>query len=323
MVEQILTVIREYERFAVTSHLGPEADAIGSLLALKQMLEALGKEAWAVLRDPVPETLRFLPGAEAVHSTLPVSRKSIDAWFVVDCGQINRVGEVILQLLQDHPLIINIDHHSDNPRFGQINWVKFTASTTMILYELAQQLGLAITPELATCLYSGIIADTDSFRNSNVSADVLRVATDLIGHGADAREIAIQIYERRTLSEVKLLGQTLLSAQVTDGIIWSSIPQEAFRQTDTSVNDTERLVEELRATDGIQVAVLFKEMGTGKIKVSLRAKNQGLDVSRVARLFGGGGHKQAAGCLVPGRLEDVEARVLSEVERVVRAESHG
>jgi len=323
MVEQILTAIREYERFAVTSHLGPEADAVGSLLAMKQMLEALGKETWAVLRDPIPETLRFLPGADSVHTTLPVSRKSIDAWFVLDCGQINRVGEGILQQLQDHPLIVNIDHHSDNPRFGHINWVKITASTTMILYELAQHLGLTITPELATCLYAGIVADTDSFRNSNVSADVLQVAAELLRCGAQAREIAIQIYERRTLPEVKLLGHTLLNAQIAEGIIWSTIPQEIFRSTDTSVNDTERLVEELRATDGIQVALLFKEMGTGKIKVSLRTKNDGLDVSRVARLFGGGGHKQAAGCLIPGRLEEVEALVLSEVQRALKVESNG
>ncbi|OGF56910.1 MAG: hypothetical protein A2Z21_07350 [Candidatus Fraserbacteria bacterium RBG_16_55_9] len=323
MVEQILTVIREYERFAVTSHLSPEADAIGSQLAVKHILEALGKEARLVLRDPVPETLRFLPGADSIQSVGHFSREPVDAWFVVDCGQVNRVGEGILQLLQDHPLIVNIDHHVDNPLFGHINWVKVTASTTMVLYELTQHLGVKITPELATCLYSGIVADTDSFRNANVSADVLSVATELVRCGAPAREIAVQIYERRTLPEIRLLGHTLLNAQVMDGVIWSSIPQELFRRTDTSVNDTERLVEELRATDGIRVALLFKEMGTGKIKVSLRAKKEGLDMSRIARLFGGGGHKQAAGCLVPGTLEDVEARVIQEVKGALKTELHG
>lgn len=322
MVEQILTVIREYERFGVTTHLSPEADAIGSQLAMKHILEALGKEARLVLRDPVPETLQFLPGSESIQSVGQFSRQPVDAWFVVDCGQINRVGEGILQLVQDHPLIVNIDHHVDNPLFGHVNWVKLTASTTMVLYELAGQLGVRITPELATCLYAGIVADTDSFRNANVSGDVLHVATELLRCGAPAREIAIQIYERRTLPEIKLLGHTLLNAQVTDGIIWSSIPQELFRRTETSVNDTERLVEELRATDGIRVALLFKEMGTGKIKVSLRAKKEGLDMSRIARLFGGGGHKQAAGCLVPGTLEDVEARVIAEVQGALKTELH-
>jgi phosphoesterase RecJ-like protein len=323
MAEQILTVIREYERFAITTHLGPEADAIGSQLALQHMLRALGKETWAVLRDPVPETLRFLPGSDSIHSTLPVSRSEIDAWFVVDCGQLNRIGEITLSLLQDHPLIVNIDHHSDNPRFGHVNWVKVTASTTLLLYELARQLGVEITPELATCLYAGIVADTDSFRNANVSAEVLRVSAELLQHGAGAREISVQIYERRTLPEIKLLGHTLLGAQIADGIIWSSIPQEVFRRTDTGVNDTERLVEELRATDGIAVAVLFKEMPTGKIKVSLRAKRDEVDVSRVARTFGGGGHKQAAGCLIPGALAEVETQVLAEVQRALKAHSNG
>ncbi len=323
MIDQVIHVIREYEWFAVTSHLSPEADAVGSQLAIKHILEALGKKTWLVLRDPVPETLRFLPGADSIHSALESPRGPMDAWFVVDCGQLNRVGEAVLQLVKDHPLIVNIDHHGDNPRFGHINWVKATASTTMLLHTLAQHLGVKITPELATCLYAGIVADTDSFRNSNVSVDALRVATELLSYGAQAREVAVQIYERRTLPEVRILGHTLLNAQVRDGIIWSSISQEAFRQADASVNDTERLAEELRATDGVRVALLFKEMGTGKIKVSLRAKDEGLDVSRIARLFSGGGHKQASGCLIPGTLEDVEARVIAEVQRALAAQPHG
>ena len=318
--EEVIAVFHEHERFAVTSHIGPEADAIGALLGVVHILKGMGKRVWPVLRDDVPDTLRFLPGAGEIRAPNEVPHERVEVWVVVDCGQLNRVGESFLPLIERHPLIVNIDHHQDNPRFGHVNWVVPLASTTMLLYELAQQLGVEISPELATCLYAGIVADTDSFRNTNVTPDTLRVAADLLERGARAREISVNLYERRTLAEMKLMGHTLLSARVEDGIIWSSIPQELFAKTGGGLDDTERLAEELRAADGVRVAVLFKELPTGKIKVSLRTKDtdgQGLDVSRVARVFGGGGHRQAAGCLVPGRLEDVEAAVLGEVRRAL------
>ena len=321
--EEIVAVFHEHERFAVTSHIGPEADAIGALLGAVHILKGMGKRAWPVLRDAVPDNLKFLPGAREIRAPNEVPHEHVEVWVVVDCGQLNRVGESFLPLIEHHPLIVNIDHHQDNPRFGHVNWVVPLSSTTMLLYELAEQLGVEISADLATCLYAGIVADTDSFRNTNVTPDTLRVAADLLERGARAREISVNLYERRSLAEMKLTGHTLLSARVEDGIIWSSIPQELFQETGGGLDDTERLAEELRAADGVRVAVLFKELPTGKIKVSLRTKDtdgRGLDVSRVARVFGGGGHRQAAGCLVPGRLEDVEAAVLEEVRRALERE---
>jgi phosphoesterase RecJ-like protein len=318
MPEQIIAILHEHERFGITTHIGPEADAIGSQLGMVHILRALGKKTWAVLRDPVPDTLKFLPGWETIKHIGEIPQDQIEVWVVVDCGQLSRVGEGIYQLVQDHPMIVNIDHHQDNPRFGHVNWVRVTSSTTMLIFELAKQIGIEVTPELATCLYAGIVADTDSFRNANVTPQTLLLAAELLDHGARSREISINLYERRSLPELRLLGYALQSAHVEDGVIWSSIPGDLFQQTGGSLDDTERLAEELRAAGGIHVAVLFKELPNGKIKVSLRSKN-GVDVSRVARIFGGGGHPQAAGCLIPGDLPDVEARVLSEVRHLLEA----
>lgn len=319
-LEEVVAVFREHDNFAVTSHIGPEADAVGAVLGVAHIVRALGKRAWPVLRDPVPENLKFLPGAATVRAPHEVPHEHVEVWVVVDCGQLSRVGEQLLPWIEHHPLIVNIDHHQDNPRFGHVNWVVPLSSTTMLLYELARALGVEISPELATCLYAGIVADTDSFRNTNVTPETLRVAADLLERGARAREISVNLYERRSLAEMRLTGHTLLGARIEDGIIWSAIPQEIFRETGGGLDDTERLAEELRAADGVEVAVLFKELPTGKVKVSLRTKDtdgRGLDVSRVARVFGGGGHRQAAGCLIPGRLEDVEAAVLAEVRRAL------
>jgi phosphoesterase RecJ-like protein len=315
MINEVKSVIRAHARFGILSHIGPEGDAIGSELALKFMLEQLGKEAWTANRDLVPPSLRFLPGADEMLHPTQLRSDEIEVWCIVDCGDLSRIGEDALKLLRDGQIVINIDHHHrDNPRFGHVNFVKEAASTTQLLYELAPHLEVTITPQIATCLYTGIIADTDSFRNSNVTREVLEMAAQLLSYGVNTREIAVNLYERRSLAELKLLGYVLQSAQITDGIIWSSIPTSVFRETNTTVADTERLVEELRSVEGIEVAVLFKELENGKIKVSLRSKGRAA-VNLVARAFGGGGHEQAAGCVIPGELEEVQERVLAELAR--------
>lgn len=316
MHERIAEIIKDHDRFAITSHLGPEADAIGSLLAVKLILDSLGKKTYPVLRDPVPDSLKFLSGANEMLSPIELKSDLVDVWFVVDCGQLSRVGEGLTQIIQGHKCVVNIDHHRGNPEFGQVNWVEITASTTMIIYKLACLLDVEVTPALATCLYSGIIADTDSFRNSNTDAGVVEVASELLKLGANAREVAVNLYESRSLGESRLIGYSLLNAQVDDGIIWTSLSQRVFHDMGVTVNDTERLAEELRSIADVKVALLFKEMGNGKIKVSLRSKN-GMDVSRVARLFGGGGHTQAAGCLVWGDLNEVESKVIGEIRKTI------
>jgi phosphoesterase RecJ-like protein len=312
--DEIAAVVREHQRFAIASHIGPEGDALGSQLALRLILQACGKEALVVCRDPLPENLRFLEGAARVIFPAKVAAEPIDVWFVVDCGDLSRVGEDLCRLISKHPLIVNMDHHRSNPRFGRINLVDEVPATTVILYQLAQHLGVSITPQLADCLYVGIVADTDSFRNANVNPDVLRVAGELLKAGAKSREISIQLYERRKPSELRLMGRVLSSAQLDDGIIWGTIARETFKDTGTDVNETERLVEELRATDGIRVAVLFKELENGRVKVSLRSKDH-VAVNRIAQTFGGGGHEKAAGCLIRGNLAEVQHRVLDELRR--------
>ena len=318
MLDDIAQVIKEHERFGIVAHLGPEADAIGALLGVHHILQQLGKTTHPVLRDAVPHELCFLPGSGAIVGTDAVPHAEIDVWMVVDCGQLNRVGHDLEGVLREHPLVVNIDHHADNPHFGYVNWVDVRASTTMLIYDLARHLGVDVSDDLATCLYSGIIADTDAFRNDNVTSDVLRVASELVEYGARVREINVNLYERRTPAAMRILGYTLAHAQIDreHRLIWYAISQDDFRSTGATVNDTERVVEELRAVDGVDVAVLLKEMENGRVKVSLRSKN-GVDVSRVAREFGGGGHPKAAGCLVDEGLAEAETQILSAVKHAL------
>jgi phosphoesterase RecJ-like protein len=318
MLNEIKSVLLTHERFAVLTHIGPEGDALGAQLAMKYILDELGKKSVIISRDPVPSSLEFLPWSDSVQRPSALHGEPIDIWCIVDCGNLSRIGEDIAELLPRSPKIINIDHHRDNPRFGQVNFVKEAASTTLLMYELINFLNIKISKEVATLLYTGIIADTDSFRNANVNPTVMKTAAELLAFGVDPREVAINLYERKSPEELRLWSHVLTNAQIKNGVIWSGISKQIFRETGTHVNDTERLVEELRAVEGIEVAVLFKELDRNEVKVSLRAKGKSV-VNGVARLFGGGGHEKAAGCLVEGPLTEVQDRVLAEVHRSLNA----
>jgi len=313
-MEEIIDLIKDHERFAITTHLSPEADAIGSALALRLILRRLGKEAFVVIQDPVPSSLKFLKGTEGVKAPQDFGQFGPELWFVVDCAGLDRVGDRVMRLIEGSSQpVINIDHHIDNPGFGDHNYVRPVAAAAQLIFELAQALGV-LDHEIATSLYAGIVADTDSFRNDNTDAQVLRDAAALIEHGARAREVAINLYERRTPGELRLRGYCFLNAHLEGPIAWCDLPLKAFAELGAFPWETEHLVEDLRTLEGIEVALLFKELEGGRVKVSLRSKS-GFKVNEVARSFGGGGHEQAAGCIVEGELAAVERLVLEELRR--------
>jgi len=321
-MEEIIDLIKDHGRFAITTHISPEADAIGSALALRLILRRLGKEALVVIQDPVPHNLRFLKGTEGVKAPQDFGRFDPELWLVVDCARLDRVGDRLVRLIEGggRP-IINIDHHIDNPGFGDYNYVRPAAAAAQLILELAQALGV-IDPEIATALYAGIVADTDSFRNDNTDAQVLHDAAILVEEGARAREVAINLYERRTPGELRLLGYCLLNAHLEGPIAWCDLPLKAFAELGASPWETEHLVEDLRTLEGIKVALLFKELEGGRVKVSLRSKSD-FKVNEVAQRFGGGGHEQAAGCIVEGELATVEQQVLEELRRRLDAGRSG
>ncbi|MGQ9477506.1 MAG: DHH family phosphoesterase [Candidatus Bipolaricaulia bacterium] len=319
-LEMILDLIKEHERFALTTHLSPEGDAIGSTLALRLILRRLGKEALIIMQDPVPHSLRFLKGTEGIKGPRDLPEGfDPQVWFVLDCASFERVGEQVKRLIErTGKPIVNIDHHVSNPGFGQINYLRQAAATAQLILRLASALKLS-DPEVATALYAGLVADTDAFRNANTDAQALRDGAALLEQGARAHEVIVNLYERRTEGEIRLLGHTLLHAHLDGEIIWAELPLEAFAQLGALPQETERLVDELRMVEGVAVAVLFKELEGGRVKVSFRAKD-GLKVNELAQSFGGGGHEQAAGCLVNGDLAGVERLILEELKR--RLDAH-
>ncbi len=303
-------VIDSGRRFAVATHVRPDGDAVGSVLALTTMLRLLGKTADPYCQDPPPPGHDFLAGIREIrHSWDPAA--CYDAAVLVDCGEFNRVGSDLAQHLSRIPVLINIDHHVNHDPFGTVSWVDPTASSTCeLLYDLAVFLEVPWTADLAAQLYTGILTDTGSFRFSNTTRKVLAIATDLVGHGAQPAFIAGQIYDSGSPQRLRLLARVLatVSFESNDRLATAELSQAMFRETGTSRSDAESFINHLRSVRSVLLAALFREEEDGMVHVSLRSKEP-VDVAAFARRYGGGGHRQAAAFRTRGSLSDVRALI--------------
>ena len=313
-IQKVIQEIRDHQSFYITAHVNPEADAMGSSLALAWSLRQLGKQAQVVSRDPLPKILSFLPH-QGILTQMAQIAPPPDVLFVLDCGDIERTGFFDGPKRPSFP-IVNIDHHVTNKNFGTVNWVDpDAAATAELIYDLDRELGLDMTPEIAICLYTAILSETGFFAYSNTSPKVLKIAAELIERGVDPWAVAQKVREN-SVGRLRLLGGLLLELEQTpDGkIAWLAVTQEHFKKTGTTAEDTEEFVSYPRSLNGVEVAIMFREVDSGTCKVSLRSKDR-VDVSAIAQQFGGGGHKKAAGCTVKGGLKEVQTRVIQAVKK--------
>ncbi len=289
----------------VISHVRPDGDAIGSLLGLTLSLVRMGKAVTPVLADGVPGRFRFLPGADRVQTTPP---KQVDLAVAVDCSDLERIGFPPESL--PGPLALNIDHHATNTLFAPVNLVDGEAAATAeVLYDLALQEGLPLDGEVAANLLAGLVTDTIGFRTSNVTPKVLRLAASLVELGGPLTDVYDRGLNRRTLAAARYWGSGLSRLKSVEGVVWATMTIEDRRQAEYPGADDADLINLLSSVEGAEVAIVFVEQPGGKVKVSWRCRPD-RDVSRLAQEFGGGGHEPAAGAMVQGDLEQVEARVL-------------
>lgn len=318
----IKKVIVSGRRFAVATHVRPDGDAVGSVLALTTMLRLLGKSADAFCQDPPPPGHDFLARIDEIRRTWDDS-VSYDTAVLVDCGEFNRVGAVLADGLARVPVLVNIDHHVSLNPFGTLSWVDPTASSTCeLLYDLAVFLEVPWTADLAAQLYTGILTDTGSFRFSNTTRKVLAIATDLVGHGAQPAFIAAQIYDSGSPQRLRLLARVLATvAFEADGrLATAELTQAMFQETGSSRSDSESFINHLRSIRTVLMAALFREEEDGTVHVSLRSKGP-VDVAAFARRYGGGGHRQAAAFRTRGSLLEVRARITREARLYI--DGHG
>lgn len=313
-LDGIAAKIREEQKFLLTTHEGPDGDALGSLLGMQHLLESLGKDSvmfLAAKEFPLPIEYRHLPLEGVFHE--PPADVSDRVVIFLDCGNIDRMPVDFLR--EDGKLLINIDHHHDNTEFGDLDFVDAGASCTAeIIYELAVLLDVKVSPAMARALYIGIVTDTGKFMYDATDARTHRVAADLIEAGVDVDDVNRRLYESVPIEKLRLLSRALDNLEMhCDGqLIISYIADQDYRETGAGEEMTEGIIDSLRAVDGIRVAAVVRDQvsrGRAARKISLRAGDEHTDVSALARKFGGGGHVRAAGCSTELGFEEIVSEI--------------
>jgi phosphoesterase RecJ-like protein len=319
MLSEVVQLIESKRHFAITSHVRPDGDSVGSSLALLLVLERLGKNATIVLRDPIPRVYQSLPGADRVRQITGFDRPlQYDAVFVIECSDIDRPG---LEKLPEQ-FTVNIDHHTTTVRFGSINWIDTTASAVgEMIYNLCKAIGVRVTADIAECLYAALLTDTGSFHFPNTTERTFKVASELVRLGADPAKISHSIYSY-PFSKVKLTGLALSSLQrdPTGRIAWLSVTQEMMREAQASEEDADGIANYTLAIEDIMVLAFFKEVASNVFRASLRSKDS-LNVAKIAESFGGGGHRNASGCTLVGDLEEIQRQVVAKLEEALNNSS--
>ena len=317
--EQIGEVIRNHQSFVLISHVRPDGDAIGSQLALGFALQAAGKIVRMINEDGLPENLAFMAGSQKIE--LPPSTPiDVEVAIALDTATKPRLGEKALHAASKAKLWLNIDHHISNPGYGDLNLIDSTSPATgQILYQLITALGLPMSNESRDAIYVAVSTDTGSFQYPSTTAITYELGADLINRGLDVGTINSNIYDNYPYRRVELMRALLNTLEITpDGIVanWELRDQTRLDLV-LMPEDSEGLIDIIRAIRGVQIAVFFEELVDGKIRVSMRSKDRRYNVCEVALEFGGGGHALAAGIRMDGSLAEVKRLVLDSIQRKI------
>jgi phosphoesterase RecJ-like protein len=317
LIEAIAKELRDNKSFLLTTHVNPDGDAIGSLGALALILEDLGKQVVAYCQDEIPGFLRFLPYSERIVREIPGSKR-FDLAVVLDCGELDRIGNAA-EALQQVEKIIHIDHHSSSDDFGQLNLVRPECSSTAeILYEIFQAIPASLSLEAAENIYTAVLTDTGSFRFANTTARALDIAAEMVALGVAPDKIASEVYDSISPERLRLLALSLntLTLRANGRLATMQVSRGMLEETKTSVMDTDGFVNYPRGINTAEMAIFFREMDPGKVNVSLRSRGR-LNVAEFARNYDGGGHHNAAAFRAEGSLTEVVEEVLAAAEKFI------
>ncbi len=316
MLSQVVELIESKRRFAITSHVRPDGDSLGSSLGLYWLLRALDKEPEVIMRDPVPLAYQKLPGAELVRVT-PRVDLPYDAVFVIECSDVDRPGLIDLE----KQFVVNIDHHSTTALFGTINWIDSTASAVgEMIYNLCKAIGVRVTREIAECVYTALVTDTGSFHYSNTTERTFKVASELVRAGVKPAKVSQAVFGNYPWSKIELTSSVLATVRrdASGRVAWLRQTQEMQERAGASDEDGDGLVNYPLSCGEVEAVAFFKENKPGEYRVSLRSKCD-VNVARIAEQFGGGGHRNAAGCTFCGTVEEAEQAIVAPLIEAVEA----
>ncbi len=319
--EEILSLFKAKKNIVLLPHIIPDGDTLGSSLALKAGLEKMHHKVFIVLDDEIPNNLNFLIKNKCVYTSEQFCSLKIipDLIITIDCSDIDRL-EDRRQIINDCENILNIDHHKTNSFYGKFNLIdKNSAATGEIIYTLLKELNVMIDKDMATSLYVALSTDTGSFKYSNTTSRTLRIAAELLDKKIDIELINLELYQNKPMNKVNLLKETLntLETFINNRVSIMCITQKSLEKSNLTYKDTDGIVEFGRDIEGIEIAILIKEISSAKVKVGLRSKGN-IDVSKIAKIFGGGGHKNASGCTIDDNIENAKKLLLKAVEEELR-----
>ena len=309
----IKTRLSEAKEILIASHVRPDGDAVGALLGLGLALQQSSKKVQMVLADGVPSSFKDLEGADQIKTALD---GKFDTFITVDCADFKRTGKPFESIGQPD---INIDHHVTNEKFGKINLIEGQeVATSAILTNYLPMWGFQITKPIAAALLTGIITDTLGFRTANVTPESMRQAAILMESGVDMSELYMRGLVRHSYPATRYWGAGLSKLERKNGIVWGTLTLADRKAAGYSGNDDADLINIISAIEGFKVGMIFVEQSDHRVKISWRALESGVDVSPIAKFFGGGGHAAAAGADVEGTLEEVQTNVLQKTQETLR-----
>ncbi len=320
-MDQIIHHLRNSNHILVVSHINPDGDAIGSLIALGRSLDVLNKKTTLYNESPIPAVYRFLPWSNRI--VRQINSTNYDIAVILDCGELPRIGKAV-STVKDIPVIVNIDHHITNTYFGHFQRIDTSAcATAEIIYDLIKQLHVPIDKPIATAIYTAILTDTGSFRFSNTNRAAFEICQEMVELGVDPYDIAQNVYGRYSLGRIKLLNLALDSIEISYNgkLSIMTLTQDMFEETQTQPEDVDGLINYARRIEDVKVAALIQEHQNGKrtskhsnsFHVSLRSDGT-VDVAAIASSFGGGGHLTAAGFNIESPLSEVKSQIIHLAE---------
>ncbi len=309
-MKKIINHLKNSNHIIIASHKDPDGDAIGSLIAMGLALEALNKNITLYNESSIPSAYRFLPSVERIVRQIKETN-TYDTAIILDCADFQRIGK-ISSVISKIPVIINIDHHITNTRFGNFNLIDTSAcAATVIIYNLLKEMALPINSAIATSIYTGILTDTGSFRFANTNKSAFAICEKMVEAGVDPYNVARHIYGRYSLGQIKLLNLALESIEISDNGKMSMmiLTKNMFDETGTRHEDSNGLINYAKSIENIKIAALIHEL-SHNYHVSLRSDGT-VDVAMIAGSFGGGGHYRAAGFNIESTLSDIKTQMLN------------
>jgi phosphoesterase RecJ-like protein len=319
IIDRILEIIREHKTFCIVGHVRPDGDCIGSQLGLALALRNEGKRVTVWNQDAIPLKYKFLVGDGLIEK--PQRGEKFDCVIATDCASFERLGKVG-ECIGERKIFINIDHHESNTRYADVNWVSpREPSTGELIFRLLKVARWPITKPIADLLFTAVSTDTGSFQYATTRPGTFHTGAELVTRGANLAKICDEVYQSYPLSRAKLLKHVYSKFRLSpdEKIAWLWLKKKDFTRTGAESDDTEGLIDHLRAIEPVVVACVFEEVEPELTRISLRSKSAAVNVSEVCKLFGGGGHPAAAGARIPGTPLAVQRKVIAAVKRALKA----